>query len=86
MAIDRETVLEGAYFGVMEPSYGVAAKGAPGYMDSPPVERDVEGAKALLEEAGATGLSLRLDVPAEPETIPTSALSVFANSFSIAKS
>ena len=54
MAIDRETVLEGAYFGVMEPSYGVAAKGAPGYMDSPPVERDVEGAKALLEEAGLT--------------------------------
>lgn len=78
MAIDRETVLEGAYFGVMEPSYGVAAKGAPGYMDSPPVERDVEGAKALLEEAGATGLSLRLDVPAEPDKV-TAAQIVQAN-------
>ncbi|MGR3316297.1 ABC transporter substrate-binding protein [Roseovarius indicus] len=78
MAIDRETVLEGAYFGVMEPSYGVAARGAPGYMENPPVERDVEGAKALLEEAGATGLSLRLDVPAEPDKV-TAAQIVQAN-------
>ena len=69
MAIDRKAVVSGAFAGLVEPSYGVAAKGTPGYVDRPFVEYDPEGARKLIEEAGATGLTLNLEVAADTDQI-----------------
>ena len=54
--------MEGAYFGVPEKSTGLVAPGLVGYTGVVPDPRDVDGAKALLAEAGVSGLSLELDV------------------------
>jgi peptide/nickel transport system substrate-binding protein len=61
-AVDIDAVLEAAYFGVAERSTGIIAPGMPGHRDIAPRERDVEGALALLEEAGVSDLALTLDV------------------------
>lgn len=69
MSVDRTAIIEGAYFGVVEPSYGLATKGRPGYIDKPMVEYNLDAARALIEEAGVTGLALELEVPAETDKI-----------------
>jgi len=61
-AVDVDAVLEAAYFGVAERSTGIVAPGLPGHRDIEPAPRDLEGARALLEEAGAQDLSLTLDL------------------------
>jgi peptide/nickel transport system substrate-binding protein len=61
-AVDVDAVLEAAYFGVAERSTGIIAPGLPGHRDIAPPKRDVEGAQALLEEAGASDLALSLDL------------------------
>lgn len=61
-AIDIDAILQGAYFDVPEQSRGLVAPGLVGYSDTLPSPRDVQGAKALLEEAGVSGLSIELDV------------------------
>jgi peptide/nickel transport system substrate-binding protein len=61
-AVDVDAVLEAAYFGVAERATGIIAPGMPGHRDIEPPKRDVEGALALLEEAGASGLALTLDI------------------------
>jgi peptide/nickel transport system substrate-binding protein len=61
-AVDVESVLEAAYFGVAERSTGIIAPGLPGHRDIEPAPRDLEGARALLEEAGAQNLALTLDL------------------------
>ena len=61
-AIDIDAILQGAYFSVPEQSRGLVAPGLVGYTDKLPSPRDLQGAKALLEEAGVSGLSLELDV------------------------
>jgi peptide/nickel transport system substrate-binding protein len=61
-AVDVDAVLEAAYFGVAERSTGIIAPGLPGHRDITPPARDVEGARALLEEAGVQDLSLSLDI------------------------
>ena len=61
-AVDVDAVLEAAYFGVAERSTGIIAPGLPGHRDIAPPKRDVEGAQALLEEAGVSDLALSLDL------------------------
>jgi peptide/nickel transport system substrate-binding protein len=61
-AVDVDAVLKAAYFGVAARSTGIIAPGLPGHRDVEPPARDLEGARALLEEAGARDLSLRLDL------------------------
>jgi peptide/nickel transport system substrate-binding protein len=61
-AVDVDAVLEAAYFGVAERSTGIIAPGLPGNRDIAPPARDLEGARALLEEAGAQDLALTLDI------------------------
>ena len=61
-AVDVDAVLEAAYFGVAERSTGIIAPGLPGHRDIAPPKRDLEGAKALLDEAGAQNLALTLDI------------------------
>jgi peptide/nickel transport system substrate-binding protein len=78
MAVDRKAVVEGAFSGVVEPSYSVAAKGMPGYVDKPALEYDPAAARALIEEAGASGLSLNLEVTAETDKV-TAAQIIQAN-------
>ncbi len=51
-AIDVQGIIDAAYFGVPSPSTGIIAPGLPGWRDAQAVNRDVEGAKALLAEAG----------------------------------
>ena len=61
-AVDVDAVLEAAYFGVAERSTGIIAPGLPGHRDITPPPRDLEGARALLEEAGVEDLALTLDI------------------------
>ena len=61
-AIDVDAILEGAYFGVPDKSSGLVAPGLVGHTGATPEPRDVAGAKALLAEAGVSGLSLEIDV------------------------
>ena len=61
-AVDVDAVLEAAYFGVAERATGIVAPGLVGHRDISPAPRDVEGARRLLEEAGASGLELTLDI------------------------
>ena len=61
-AIDIDAILEGAYFGVPDKSSGLVAPGLVGHTGAAPEPRDVAGAKALLAEAGVSGLSLEIDV------------------------
>ena len=51
-AVDVDAVVEAAYFGVAERSTGIIAPGLPGHRDIAPPKRDLEGAQALLDEAG----------------------------------
>ena len=68
-AIDVEAILEGAYFGVAERAHGPAGKGLLGYIEEPPPPRDVEGARALLAEAGVDSLDLVLDTLADTDFV-----------------
>ena len=63
-AIDVPAIIAAAYNGAVEPAYALEAPGILGYWkDAPKNERDVEGAKKLLEEAGqGGGFSTRLTV------------------------
>jgi peptide/nickel transport system substrate-binding protein len=61
-AVDVDAVLEAAYFGVAERATGIIAPGLPGHRDIAPPKRDVEGARALLDEAGVHELALSLDI------------------------
>ncbi|MBM3584492.1 MAG: peptide ABC transporter substrate-binding protein [Alphaproteobacteria bacterium] len=51
-AIDVQQIIDAAYFGVPSPSTGIIAPGLMGWRDAAVEPRDVEGAKALLAEAG----------------------------------
>ncbi len=61
-AVDVDQVVEAGYFGAAERSTGIVAPSLLGHRNIEPRKRDVEGAKALLKEAGAEGLALTLDV------------------------
>ncbi len=59
-AIDRDAVVQGAYGGTVEPSYGVVCPGLVGKRDQSQYSYDPEKARALLAEAGVSGLELTL--------------------------
>ncbi len=64
LAIDVPAIIAAAYNGAVEPAYSLEAPGILGFWkDAPKRERDVEGAKRLLGEAGqGGGFSTRLTV------------------------
>lgn len=61
LAIDVPTILQATSGGYSQQATGIIAPGLPGYRSGMELKRDVEKAKALLAEAGAEGLSVRLD-------------------------
>ncbi len=63
-AIDVPSILQAAYFGVAAPATGIIAPGLIGHREKGlvPPEADYDKARALLEEAGAEGLEVKLDV------------------------
>jgi peptide/nickel transport system substrate-binding protein len=64
LAIDRQAVIDGAMFGHGTPIGTHFAPHNPDYLDLTALSpHDPEGAKALLAEAGQTGLRLRLALP-----------------------
>jgi len=61
MAVDVDTVIEGAWAGVPTRAYGIVPPGLIGYRESGKfMTPDPEGARALIEEAGAEGTHLTL--------------------------
>ncbi len=61
LAIDVPTVLQATTGGHSRQATGIVAPGLPGYRAGKELQRDLEQARALLVEAGAEGLTLRLD-------------------------
>ena len=61
-AIDVDTILAGAYFGVPSRASGLVAPGLIGHTGAEPQPRDVDGARALLEAAGVSDLNLEVDL------------------------
>lgn len=62
-AVDVDSIILAAYGGLGSRAYGVVPTGLPGHRATTAFAKpDPEKAKALLEEAGATGLSLQLRI------------------------
>lgn len=59
-AVDQDAIIQGAYSGTAEPSFGVVSPGLVGRRTSAGYSYDPAKAKQLVEEAGATGLNLTL--------------------------
>lgn len=77
-AVDREAVVDAAYFGAAATSTGIIAPGLPGHRDANLYNYDPDKARALLDEAGASGLTLTLDILNKTERL-TAAQVVQAN-------
>ncbi|MCP9483307.1 ABC transporter substrate-binding protein [Shimia sp. CNT1-13L.2] len=77
-AIDRPTVVDAAYFGAAGVGNGIIAPGLPGSRDAVTYDYDPAKARALLEEAGATGLNVTLDILNQTERL-TAAQVIQAN-------
>lgn len=78
LAVDRKGVVDAAYLGAAETSTGIIAPGLIGHREKNLVERNLEEATKLLEEAGASGLTLTLAILNKTETL-TAAQVVQAN-------
>lgn len=62
-AIDVPSILIVAYEGMVEESHALIAEGLTGYWEEATrFEQDLERARELIEEAGAQGLQLRMDI------------------------
>ncbi|MCP4982573.1 MAG: peptide ABC transporter substrate-binding protein, partial [Gammaproteobacteria bacterium] len=59
-AVDQASIIQGAYSGTAEPSAGIVCPGLVGKRDKAGYSYDPARAKALLNEAGASGLKLTL--------------------------
>ena len=59
-AIDKDSIIQGAYAGTAEPSFGIVSPGLAGRRTETAYSYDPAKAKALLDEAGVSGLSLTL--------------------------
>jgi len=59
-AVDQSAIIQGAYAGTAEPSFGVVCPGLVGRRLKANYSYDPAKAKALLDEAGVSGLSLTL--------------------------
>ncbi|MFZ0533222.1 MAG: ABC transporter substrate-binding protein [Anaerolineales bacterium] len=61
--VDVQSILDAAYFGLVDRELGLIAPGLVGYWpDAPRYERDVEKAKEYLAKAGLTSLDIRFDI------------------------
>lgn len=60
MAIDVDSIVQGAYSGTAEKSSGIICPGLVGHRSAPGYAFDPAAAKALIDEAGASGLTLTL--------------------------
>jgi len=69
LAIDRDAIINGAFFGVAPAANGLALEGMLGHLPDPAPARNVEEAKRLLAEAGVSGLTLDLETVAETDKI-----------------
>lgn len=77
-AVDVQAILQGAYFGVPAQSNGLIAPGLLGHRDITPPARDIDGARALIAEAGIANLSLELELQNRAELV-TAAQIIQAN-------
>ncbi len=77
-AVDRQTVVDAAYFGAASIGNGIIAPGLPGSRDSVTYDYDPDAARALLAEAGATNLTVTLDILNQSERL-TAAQVIQAN-------
>lgn len=77
-AIDREAVVDAAYFGAAATSTGIIAPGLPGHREANLYNYDPDKARELLEQEGATDLSVTLDILNKAERL-TAAQVVQAN-------
>ena len=59
-AVDVDSIVEAAYFDNAPKSHGIVPPGVFGNRSAASFERDIAAAKALIDEAGATGLELEL--------------------------
>ncbi|WP_282610688.1 ABC transporter substrate-binding protein [Pelagibius sp. Alg239-R121] len=62
--IDVPSIMEAAYFGVAKPSTGIIAPGLAGHREASlvPAAQDLAKAQELLDESGAAGTKLAIDV------------------------
>ncbi len=77
-AIDRQTVVDAAYFGAAGVGNGIIAPGLPGSRNGVTYDYDPDKARALLAEAGATNLNVTLDILNQSERL-TAAQVIQAN-------
>ncbi len=77
-AIDRQAVVDAAYFGAAAVGNGIVAPGLPGARDSVTYDYDPDKARALIEQEGADGLTVTLDILNQSERL-TAAQVIQAN-------
>ncbi len=77
-AIDREVVVDAAYFGAASTSTGIIAPGLPGHRDSVIYDYDPDRARELLDAEGVSGLEVTLDILNQSERL-TAAQVIQAN-------
>lgn len=77
-AIDRELVVDAAYFGAAETSTGIIAPGLPGHREANLYSYNPDKARELLEQEGASGLQVTLDILNQSERL-TAAQVIQAN-------
>jgi len=68
-AVDRQSVVDAAYFGAAAVGNGIIAPGLPGSRDSVTYDYDPDKARELLAEAGAEGLNVTLDILNQSERL-----------------
>ena len=68
-AIDRQTVVDAAYYGAASVSSGIIAPGLPGSRDSVKYDFDPDRARDLLKAENASGLSVTLDILNQSERL-----------------
>ncbi len=68
-AIDRQLVVDAAYYGAAELGNGLVAPGLPGSRDGVTYDYDPDRARELLEQEGATGITVTLDILNQSERL-----------------
>ncbi len=74
MAIDRDALARVVYHGHAQPAFGVFPEGHPGHAGAGPLAFDPDGARRLIEAAGATGAKIELMYPSSPAAARASEL------------
>ncbi|MDV7144831.1 ABC transporter substrate-binding protein [Tropicimonas sp. TH_r6] len=77
-AVDRELVVDAAYYGAASVGNGIIGPGMPGNRDAVTYDYDPDKARALLEQEGASNLTVTLDILNQSERL-TAAQVIQAN-------